>query len=395
MLLLACFLASVTGAIKISHSAVQASCPSKFPVSSPDTYTGCGYSLYTVTAFKIAGAAGTLSLTKCEFTNFVISGDGVISIDSGQSAVKLELHSCKFGRCISTDGLGGAAVYLNQGSSNQGSLTVDIEDTEFLDCHATCGGAIMVYKNDPSITFTRGSFSSCSSTTGGGGGYFYTGVVTAKNVEVENCTSEGPGGLFYLVQPTSELTMENCQVSQCSSTDTAELGGGAIYGKQCSMYFTSCTLMECATAANGGGICVGVSSSTQIVELTDCVGISCSAGLAGGFLYNKRTSGTITINGLQCITCSAGDTTSGQAVHIFSTLQLQYSNLCIVDCTAAGATAFYSSSKQPPEQDLTVGCPAPTQPPVATASGSFTHIFAYAQHPTLVQISIFIWACLV
>ncbi|KAA6381034.1 MAG: hypothetical protein EZS28_023438 [Streblomastix strix] len=236
---------------------------------------------------------------------------GVINANLVSSLSKLDIISCSFIECKSTNR--GGALFLYVGNEAESTL----RNLSFDQCEAqNSGGAIFIDINyGGKLTISGSSFSKCESLFGGslyivlesGGQMTINGSCLFTDCKTTSVTGQG-GAIFAIISnDNSELVLEDSiTFEKCSSVN----GGGmslAIQGKVKFTIFGTCQLTNCSSEQEGGGISMNIQYSNYDIQLLGSVQFEeCKSGLYGGGLYiYSLDNGLITINQISFQNCNS------------------------------------------------------------------------------------------
>ena len=202
-------------------------------------------------------------------------GGGGVVVDLGGLGTATR---CIIVRCHALNANVGGAVAMRPSLVDGSGATVHLIDTDIRSCTSrTYTGACMAFcdlagTQLPSFLYVdRGVISNCSSSCGGV--TFCVGVGRFNDTVVEDISSVGDGGGFYVLL-NGELVLGNVTIRRVAGGKD----GGALY---CSanMIVDGCTIEQCSAVAQGGG---GDFNSGSLTVVNTRF-VECTSPLGGGF----------------------------------------------------------------------------------------------------------------
>ncbi|KAA6391750.1 MAG: hypothetical protein EZS28_012724 [Streblomastix strix] len=281
-------------------------------------------------------------------------GGAINASINGQSR-NLEISSCSFVGCESTDS--GGALYIY--SDLVGLIT--IKDISFTNCNSGQGGAFFCdISSGTQMTISgKVTFDKCNSYDQGGGQYFQVlGVKTEINItgelEYKECEAVLGGGLCIFVEDRSTVEINKASFTDCMS----EYDGGAIFiGGGIYLWIdggivifnpTQQILLDnCNSQNNGGGIYCWITQNGQIqvnnMKISNCT----SQQVGGGGIYaNINEGGQLILDNLcEFYQCKSNGNGGGIYAIIDFVIQCKFliKDAFFHECKALNNTSQYYS----------------------------------------------------
>ncbi len=303
--------------------------------------------------------AGTLTLQHCTVTNCHAKtyNASVIGVNGGSSVT---IEDCDFidvgneGSATDSNNRSGV-MHVNSGTA----ATVVVRRSRFRQgalCRARLGGFSAVQANT-SMTFDDCEFYDFETGNGWAGLLYFEGAgarASFTGCTVSNATVQTNGGVFGVNANSTTLVLNDCHFTDCRARNQDSTGlGGLVYVASGKSAFTlAMTNCVCDTTANfadvqsynGGQVSV-MDVSNANLSFDRCEFRGCRALNAGGAIFSKAKSGSLTVRNCLFTGCGITKQTSG-ATCIYTA---GTSDVKIENCTFAdnAATAGSNSNLAP------------------------------------------------
>ncbi|MBR4545895.1 MAG: hypothetical protein IKO14_08015 [Oscillibacter sp.] len=266
------------------------------------------------------------------------NGGAVYAADTARLTINSKTGSnVLFDRCVCNSGkTGGGAIYAKCGvtitregngvtrftnctaprggavmvDKNDANVNVDIDGTEFSECHSEFeGGALYHNNNNKDAAYTKiqnSVFTDCYTLydehlSYGGAANSKAGTLTVESSQFNNCSAKSNGGAINHGSENNDrvkTTISDTTFTGCKTTGTNnDYGyGGSVYTQAIAVEITRCTVKD-STAYNYGGALYcfnsnNVSSATISGTSFDNCSVTRSDGI-GGAIYSKGKALTI------------------------------------------------------------------------------------------------------
>lgn len=182
---------------------------------------------------------GDVIATNTVFKDYTSSSLNGGVIESQKKDSRINLNGCTFNNTLAKNG---GAVYIKQG-------TLAISDSLFFNNRATENGGAISSSNDARISIINSKFlNGCSVNDGGGAMYLFKSELSAENMEISNCSSTFGGAITSI---NSKLNFNNFT----GKNNRAIYDGGVIYALSEKLWMSD-SILENNTAQNAGAIFV-------------------------------------------------------------------------------------------------------------------------------------------
>lgn len=332
-----------------------------------------------------SSGAGYTTQSGTYFNPFVKVSDAVNRINAGSDAdytiyVKdghsEDFEGIEFDKNISIetyknapgDGLGNATLKMQDGASTflwinsntkfslknfildgnyvenagDGGIIANFGNTTLINCELKNGksrarGGAICNATGASITLENCNIHDCSSASSyDGGGIYNIGILTLSDCTISGNTAENGGGIYN----NGSLTFKGkCVIGDESKTTTAKLndysnkaqtsGGGIYTTTEFSVYNGSELYVYYNHASNGGGIYADYNNA---VTLSNAAVKYCLANYGGGVYIKQTGNASITCDKLDVENCTSGATCGG----IYCNAPVTISNSKVLNCSGAG-----------------------------------------------------------
>lgn len=288
--------------------------------------------------------AGDLTLQGCTATNcHVKTTNGcIVGVNGGKSVT---IEDCEF-RDI------GSEMSAASGDNYSGVIHVNstspapivVRRSRFWqgpNCHSRLGGFSAIQAS-AELTFEDCEFYDFQSGNGWAGLFYFQGSsakLSMTGCVVSNATVKTNGGTFGVNGSAAKIVLNDCRFMDCRCLNQDSSGiGGLIYVAQanCTLAMTNCVCevvgdFEGAQAYNGGQININNVSGVN-TSIDRCVFRGCRALNAGGAIFSKQTSGSLTIRNTLFTGCDITKQTSGATgVYTAGTSDVKIENCTFAD----------------------------------------------------------------
>ncbi|KAK2945277.1 hypothetical protein BLNAU_19778 [Blattamonas nauphoetae] len=231
----------------------------------------------------------------CNFTSCTSLNNGAgMYLSHGSVASVVDCRFVECGPAPSSTGLSGGGLRFVASSGSTESLLTGLHFS-FCSATTFAGGLYLTSNNKLTLKSCRFSNCSSTSPTSTAGGLYYAqlsplGSQVLANLIFEDCASGQMAGGLNLMYQTA-LSLVDTQFIRCKTTlmDPFSVGGGLSSTVSQPLELIGCEFVNCSTPSAGGAVFLIVSSE---FSMEDCVVKECSSGSTGAItLYPFLMSG--------------------------------------------------------------------------------------------------------